>query len=140
LLKKGYIAKQAAEKINISSILKFFNSDLGRLVKDSKNSIMREWPFTYAAPAAELYPDLKNCAEEKVIIQGIVDMLVKTPDKIVIIDFKTDRITPAQVKQRAERYLPQLKWYCKAADEIFESRNTAGYLYFLSAGKIVEVC
>ena len=92
LFKKGYITKQAAGKIDISSILKFFDSDLGKLLRDSKNTVMREWPFTYALPAVDLYPDLKNCRDEKIIIQGIIDMVVKTPGGIVIIDFKTDRI------------------------------------------------
>lgn len=140
LLEKGYIAKQAAEKINISSILKFFNSDLGRLVSDGKNTVLKEWPFTYAVSAADLYPDLKNCTEEKIIIQGIVDMLVKTPDGLIVIDFKTDHIDSSKLQQRSEHYAPQLKWYCKAAGEILDVKNVAGWLYFLSAGEAISIC
>jgi ATP-dependent helicase/nuclease subunit A len=140
LLKKGYITKQAAEKINILSILKFFNSDLGRLIKDSKNTVMREWPFTYAALAADLYPELKNCTEEKIIIQGIVDMLVKTPNGLIVIDFKTDHIDSSQLKQRSEHYAPQLKWYCKTAGDILSVKVIGGYLYFLSAAEAVKIC
>ncbi|MDD5010675.1 MAG: PD-(D/E)XK nuclease family protein, partial [Phycisphaerae bacterium] len=140
LLKRGYITKHAAEKIDVLSILKFFNSDLGKLVRDGKNTVSREWPFTYAVSVADLYPGLKNCTEEKIIIQGIVDMLIKTPSGLVVIDFKTDRIDTSQIQQRSERYAPQLKWYCKAAGEIVDVKDIAGWLYFLSAAEAVKVC
>ena len=101
--------------------------------------MMREWPFTYAVPAVDLYPDLKNCRDEKIIIQGIVDMVVKTPGGIVIIDFKTDRIDSAGLQQRAEHYLPQLKWYGRAAGEILKAEVVSGYLYFLAVGVPVKI-
>jgi ATP-dependent helicase/nuclease subunit A len=140
LIKRGYITKQVADGINISSVLKFFNSDLGRLIKDSKNTVMREWPFTYAASAADLYPDLKNCTQEKIIIQGIIDMLVKTPDGLIVIDFKTDHIDSSKLRQKSEHYAPQLKWYCKAVGEILDVKNVAGWLCFLSVDETVRIC
>lgn len=139
LLKKGCITNQVAGEIDILSVLKFFDSELGRLVQDDKSTVMREWPFTYTASVADLYPDLKNSEDEKIIIQGIVDMLIKTPTGIVIIDFKTDRISSARVQQRAEHYLPQLKWYCKAAGEILKAEAVSGYLYFLTVGVSVKI-
>ena len=132
------MTRQTADKINISSIMKFFDSDLGKLTLN-KNTVMKEWPFTYAASVADLYPDLKNCKDEKVIIQGIVDMLIKTPDGIVVIDFKTDHISSSQVQQRSDRYSPQLKWYCKAAGEILNAKVVSGYLYFLTPGISVKI-
>jgi ATP-dependent helicase/nuclease subunit A len=139
LVKKGCLTKQTAEKINISSIMKFLNSDLGRLIQNSKNTVMKEWPFTYAAPAADIYPNLKNCGDEKIIVQGIIDMLVKTPDEAVIIDFKTDHISSMQVQQRAELYLPQLRWYCKAAGDILNVKKLSGWLYFLAPAAALRV-
>jgi ATP-dependent helicase/nuclease subunit A len=139
LLEKGCIMEQTAEKIDTASILKFFDSALGRLVQDGKNTVMREWPFTYAVSAVDLYPDLQNCGDEKIIIQGIIDMVVKTPDGIVIIDFKTDHISFAQLQQKSEHYSPQLKWYCRAAGEILKAEVVSGYLYFLAVGVPVKI-
>jgi ATP-dependent helicase/nuclease subunit A len=140
LLKRGCVTKQTAEKIDSASILKFFNSELGRFLQDGRNTVMREWPFTYAASVADLYPDLQDCRDEKIIIQGIVDMLVRTPDGIVIIDFKTDRISSAQIQQKSEHYLPQLRWYCRAAGDILNVKSVAGWLYFLAPAVAVKVC
>ncbi|MFA6426722.1 MAG: 3'-5' exonuclease, partial [Phycisphaerae bacterium] len=139
LLEKGCIDKQTAGKIDKSAIEKFFNSDIGLLLQDKNNIIMREWPFTYAASAADLYPDAGTIGDEKIIVQGIIDMLIKTPNGLIVIDFKTDRINQSQLQQRAERYAPQLKWYCKAAGEILGQKNTTGRLYFLATGLAINI-
>jgi len=134
LLKKGYITKQVAEKIDVSSVLEFFNSDLGGLVQDNKNTVTREWPFTYASAAADLYPDLQNCKDEKIIIQGIIDMLIRMPRGIMVVDFKTGSAS------RSKYYEPQLRWYCRAAGDILGVEVIGGYLYFLSVAQAVKVC
>jgi ATP-dependent helicase/nuclease subunit A len=139
LLEKGYITEQVAAKIDIQAVLRFFNGDLGLLIKDSRNTVEREWPFTYAAKISDLYPDISDCGGEKIIVQGIADMLIRTPDGIIIIDFKTDRISDGQIEQRSARYTPQLKWYCRAAKEILNAKSASGYLYFISAGRGVKV-
>ena len=54
-------------------------------------------------------------------------------------DFKTDHISSGQVQQRAALYLPQLKWYCKAAGEILDVKNVSGWLYFLAPAAAVQV-
>jgi ATP-dependent helicase/nuclease subunit A len=139
LVKKRCLTKPTTEKINISSIMKFLNSDLGRLIQNSNNTVMKEWPFTYATPVSDIYPNLKNCGDEKIIVQGIIDMLIKTPDAAIIIDFKTDHISSGQMQQRAELYLPQIKWYCKAAGDILNVKNVSGWLYFLAPAAAVRV-
>jgi len=133
------ISRQTADMIDIASIQKFFESDLGKILLDKKNTVMREWPFTYAAPVADLHPGLKNCTQEKIIIQGIIDVLVQTPTGGIIIDFKTDKIDSADVRQRAEDYAPQLKWYCRAAGEILDLKDISGWLYFLNAESACRV-
>ncbi|MFA5291692.1 MAG: helicase-exonuclease AddAB subunit AddA [Phycisphaerae bacterium] len=139
LVGKGCMTKQAAEKINVLSILKFFDSAPGKLVLNDENTVMREWPFTYASSAADLYPDMKNGKDEKIIVQGIIDMLIKMPNGAVVIDFKTDHISSAGVQQRAGNYAPQLKWYCKAVSDILKAENVSGYLYFLTVGMPIKI-
>lgn len=139
LVSNGSITKHIAGKINIRSIISFFNGNLGNILLDKDNTVMREWPFTYAASVSELYPDLKNCIDENIIVQGIIDMLIKTPDGAVIIDFKTDRIKSADVQHRTDNYAEQLRWYCRAAGEILNLKNVSGWLYFLAADMPVKI-
>jgi len=140
LVSEKYITKEIAGRINARAILDFFTGDLGKLIRSDKNKVMREWPFTYAACVSDIYPEMKNCQDEKIIVQGIIDMLIQTPDGAAIIDFKTDRVRPEEVSQRAEKYVSQINWYCKAAAGILGIEKVQGHLYFLTAGTSIKVC
>ena len=124
-----------AEHIDTESILAFFHSEPGKLVFDAENTVLREWPFTFALPASE-FPDSSDerraKGDDTIIIQGIIDMLVRTPQGLIIIDFKTDRVTAAQVTERAELYRQQLDYYSRAASAILKSESIAKWLYFLN--------
>ncbi|MHC4575666.1 MAG: hypothetical protein ACYS76_16360, partial [Planctomycetota bacterium] len=54
LVADGAIAQAVAGQVGAESIMKFFESDLGRIVMDGKNAVWREWPFTFGVPASEL--------------------------------------------------------------------------------------
>jgi len=129
------ITASIADNIDVKSIAAFFKSDPGSLVLDAENSVYREWPFTFALPASE-FPESSHerraASDEVIIVQGIIDMLVRTPKGLVVIDFKTDRITAAQVAERAELYRRQLELYSRAASAILESECIAKWLYFLT--------
>ncbi|MHC4532742.1 MAG: helicase-exonuclease AddAB subunit AddA [Planctomycetota bacterium] len=135
LIAENCFTASVAEHIDTESILAFFQSEPGRLVFDAENTVLREWPFTFALPASE-FPDTSNerrtTSDEIIVVQGIIDMLVQTPQGLVIIDFKTDRFTPAQVTQRAELYRQQLEYYSRAASAILKSESTTKWLYFLT--------
>ena len=66
-------------------------------------------------------------------------MLVRTSEGLMIIDFKTDRVTAGQVKERAEFYRRQLELYGRAASAILESESVTKWLYFLTPQVSIEV-
>jgi ATP-dependent helicase/nuclease subunit A len=135
LVADGAIAPSVAEHIDTASILRFFKSEQGGLALDASNTVWREWPFTFALPASEL----ADTSGETVVVQGIIDMLVRTAEGLVVIDFKTDRITAEQVKERAEFYRRQLELYIRAACAILKAKPAGSWLYFLTCGICVEV-
>ena len=45
---------------------------------------------------------IRQAAGEELLLQGVVDCAFETPDGLVVVDFKTDRVTPQQQSQRAE--------------------------------------
>jgi ATP-dependent helicase/nuclease subunit A len=135
LLAGGAVAPAVAERIDTASILRFFKSEQGGLALDASNTVWREWPFTFALPASEL----ADTSDETVIVQGIIDILVRTAGGLVVIDFKTDRITAEQVAERAEFYRRQLELYSRAACAILKAKPAGSWLYFLTCGVCVEV-
>ncbi|MHC4120051.1 MAG: 3'-5' exonuclease [Planctomycetota bacterium] len=128
LLADEAMAPAVAEHIDTKSILAFFMSDLGGLALNESNTVWREWPFTFAQPASKSV----ETSGETVIVQGIIDMLVCTPDGLVIIDFKTDHVTTEGVTERAELYRRQLELYGEAACAILGVNSVKRWLYFLT--------
>ena len=149
LLADNAITASVISHIDKEAILKFFHSDLGQMVFDTENTILREWPFTFALPTCE-YTDSsyerRATGDEVIIVQGIIDMLIQTPKGLVIIDFKTDKITTDQVTERAELYRRQLQLYSRAASAILgrrqaslKSESIAKWLYFLRPACAIKI-
>ena len=120
-----------AKQIKIDSIQKFYQTDLGSLALTPKNKVLREWPFTYAL-------NIEN-TDQSIIVQGIVDMIIETPQGLIVIDFKTDRITPDQIKERAKLYTPQLTLYAHAASDILKKPVISANLYFLTPARQAKI-
>ena len=66
-------------------------------------------------------------------------MLIQTPEELLVIDFKTDQIAPAQLPERADLYRPQLMLYARAAAAILSAKSTAKWLYFLTSQCAIKV-
>ena len=175
LLDGSAIIAAIAEQIDTESILTFFDSDLGKMSLDSRNTVLRDWPFTFALPACEfqLTSDKRRATsderratsdeprnegrwtkddgrqtthdarrtthDETIVVQGIIDMLIKAPQGLVVIDFKTDNISASEVPRRAELYRPQLTLYARAASAILKSESIAKWLYFLKPGCGIKI-
>jgi len=169
LLADSAIAAEVAERIDVDSILTFFDSDLGKMSLDSRNTVLRDWPFTFALPASEFPSSIheprttshgsrvtsderRMTSIETIVVQGIIDMLIQTPQGLVVIDFKTDDISAGEAPRRAELYRPQLTLYARAASAILkselvrqahhpeQSRGTiAKWLYFLTPGCAINI-
>jgi ATP-dependent helicase/nuclease subunit A len=142
-LADGAITEAVAEHINTDSIITFFGSELGRVALDVKNTVYREWPFTFALPASFVARTTSHGArgtgDETIVVQGIIDMLIQTPQGLVVIDFKTDDVTAKETSERAELYREQLALYGRAAETILKVKTSGKWLYFLKPGCEVEV-
>jgi len=134
LVSAGVVTGAVADLINPDSIHAFFDSEPGRLVLNRDNTIFREWPFTFALPISEFDcsgDERRGTRDEFIVIQGIIDMLVHTADGLVVVDFKTDHVSPSQTADRARLYDRQLELYGRAASAILKSPVLAKWLYFV---------
>ncbi|MCL5281522.1 MAG: UvrD-helicase domain-containing protein [Planctomycetes bacterium] len=151
LVKEGAIPGSIAESIDTEAILAFFESKLGSLVCDKRNTVWQEWPFTFGLPASEPVRSapvrvsdetphgVATNEKETVVVQGLIDLLVRTPEGLLVIDFKTDRVSGDEVRRRAEVYRGQLELYARAAAAICREKVLAQWLYFLAPRQAVEV-
>ena len=78
--------------------------------------------------------------EDSILLQGVVDCWFETPEGITVVDFKTDFVqTEEDVAQHAELYRGQLAAYSLALERVLEKAVTRKALYFLQAGKTLEI-
>ncbi|MBN1360654.1 MAG: helicase-exonuclease AddAB subunit AddA [Sedimentisphaerales bacterium] len=132
LLKQGTLTAALAERIDAGAVTAFFEAELGSVVLDKRHTVRREWPFTFGLPTSEAPDGI-------IVVQGIIDMLLQTPEGLLVIDFKTDRVTGADVARRAEAYRGQVELYARAASDILSLPVASRWLYFVTARQVVAI-
>lgn len=112
MIKNEQITQEEYELIPIKSILNFYNSDLGKKLTTS-NRVYKEQSFLMSYEGS--------------ILEGIIDCyFVDTDDKIVLIDYKTDKDIDL-VKHKH-----QLELYKKAIEEMEGKEVKEAYIYWVS--------
>lgn len=138
------LTEEEENHIDIANIVGFFETTIGqRLLK--ADWIKRELPFSFALSSKEIYPNWQG-EDEPVFIQGIIDCLFKDENGLVLLDYKTDRITgrfPKGFEQAKpilyKRYETQIDLYKRAIQSILNDRLEAAYLYFFDGGYLMEI-
>lgn len=116
MLKSEKIKEDETSLVDKRKIARFASSDLGHrmCVAAANGKLYLEEPFVLRIEASRLSKDYPDT--EKVLIQGIIDAFFEENDKIVLMDYKTDRIGSA--KELVERYQVQLDYYKEALTKI----------------------
>lgn len=124
------IPKEHVQLIKADKIARFFASELGqRLI--SAREYYRELPFSRLIDAQRFFH-----VEEKIFIQGIIDLLFKDASgKWILLDYKTDRDAP----DIAERYKIQIELYAAAIEALLKINVAEKYLYLLNGGRLVKI-
>ena len=72
-------------------------------------------------------------------ISGRVDRLVVTPDRVLVIDYKTNRPAPASVEGTDPAYVAQLAIYAAVLGEVFPGRRIEAALVWTDGPKLMPV-
>lgn len=151
LTETGRVPTAAADEQMIADVAAFFSSSLGRLMLQAPGQVRREVPFTMALPVAEgglartllAVPEPAELAQingDQIIVQGTIDCLIRQPTGLILIDYKTDRITGANdLAERIATYRSQLSLYAAAASRAGQLPVLAMYLYFVTMKRAVSL-
>ena len=123
---------------DLEKISKFINSELIKIVSESE-FCQTEIAFTTAKKAKELYDDSES--EFDVILQGVVDLFIKTSDNTaLIVDYKTDHVTSKNGEEvLRDRHKEQLRIYKEAVEEYYKLDNIKTYVYSYVLSKLIEI-
>ena len=135
--KQRFLTAEEAEAVDAEKIRAFFSSDIGQRLRHAEKT-WREFRFSLLTDVRELLPS--ETADEKVLLQGVVDCCFLENDALVVVDYKTDRVqTEKEIRERAEHYRIQLETYAGALERIFEIPVKEKILYFLRPGVSVTI-
>lgn len=157
LLERDLLTREQADIIQPEEVGLFFNTDVGVRLQAAE-WISREMPFSYGLTAEEAHrglfsgqpglieenPDLFEISllrGETVLIQGVVDCLFRQEGKLVLVDYKTDRVLEHKggINALTEQYIFQLDLYAKALKDILHEEISEKWLYFFDGGHAVRL-
>lgn len=146
MIDAGVVSDEDAKQIDLDSVAWFFATDLGRRMRRPGARVKREWPFVLSAPPWWYDPRLAPAGggstvphEDCMLVRGIMDCCFDAGEGWEIIDYKTDAVSGAVLRERAEQYRGQLAIYAEALAATFPDSISRRWLVFLSAREIVHV-
>lgn len=123
--------------IRAEELLAVLNSPLGERMKICAftNRLKKEQPFVLGVDAKEIYPQEQS--GEILLVQGIIDVWFEEEDGIVVLDYKTDRVSGQE--ELAERYHAQLDYYARALEQITQKTVKEKIIYSFALGKEIRL-
>jgi len=132
-----FLTEEEADSINRVALKTFFESGIFSRIKNSK-TVKREMRFLTELPAKRIAPQLSDrYDEEKIIVQGAVDVCFVEEDGVVVLDFKTDRVNEPEAL--IEAYGEQLSIYALACEKIFGLPVKEKIIYSFSLSKEIII-
>ena len=139
MLDDGILSPADAAAISEREMAVFLSSNLGeRMLRAArKGSLRREQPFVLDVPADEI--DSSWPADEKILVQGIIDAYFEEEGSFVLVDYKTDRVHIGDGRDLVEKYRTQLLFYRRALEQITGTPVRETWLYSFALGKMIRV-
>lgn len=129
---EDFIKTKNYENAEILSTEKIFESIV--LIKSlPQGKIIKEQKFVMSVPHNEV---VENGSSEKILIQGIIDLLI-LGDKNILIDYKFTNLTDES--KIIEKYKLQLKLYKKSAEYALNMKIDEVYLLLIKSSKLIKL-
>lgn len=134
---KGHFTDEEADVLKREDMISFLKSDTGRRMRKAflNGTLKREQPFVLGMDASEIREEWPK--GETVYVQGIIDACFREGKGIVLLDYKTDRVSDAATL--VSRYRIQLDLYARALERISGISVTQKLIWSFALHKEIEV-
>lgn len=136
LIEQGFILKEQAKGINQKAAANFFNSDIVKRMNESE-AVYREKKFTFEESVSVRGEEFAEFKDEKIMVQGIADCVFVEDGKLVIIDYKTDRVQDEA--ELVRKYKAQVDTYAAALSVCMAMPVKQSLLYSFYLNKEIAV-
>lgn len=125
---KVYEQNTNFDDVDYAKVEKAYNV-LSKLIKNSIKHY-KEADFEMYLPYSEL---VDSCIDDKVIVQGVVDLIIERENDIDIVDYKFSNL---KIESLKEKYAEQLELYKKAVENAFKKPVKNTYIYSVNTGEL----
>ena len=132
LVAQGHIEESDKSLINVDNLVKVMNSTAIREAANGKEK--REVKFTMYVPANEVKDGVTS--KDKVLVQGVIDLLFESNGETTLIDYKLTRKTGEVLKNT---YKKQLYLYKKAFESAFKKKIDNMGILSLITGEFTKI-
>lgn len=130
LEQRGILTAEERKRIMPEKIWHMIDSKLGRRMAEAQRRgvLYRERQFVIGIPMSQVYGEGEE--QDLELVQGVIDAYFEEDGELVLMDYKTDRVTPGDDGQELIRkYHAQLEYYCRTLEQLTGKRVKERYLY-----------
>ena len=132
----GLLTPEQSEMVDVAAISAFFTTDIGKKLTEP-GEILREFKFSLLDAGCHYFDDAEDT--DQILLQGVVDCAIIEDDGIIVVDFKTDRVTADTLGVLQDRYAQQLRTYGVALSKIFEKPIKEMLIYAFSVNAFLKI-
>ena len=137
MVMKKQLTAEEADNVDSSKLHRFYSSQLGKRMLSS-GKVFREQPFIIRKSINDII-DFNEKTDEFVLVQGIIDCYFFEGDEIVLVDYKTDRVTGGDFDSLKNYYNPQITEYRNALEILTGKTVKESYLYLINHSKEIRM-
>lgn len=135
-LESGHrIDREVRRTVSPRDVYQFAVSSIGKRMAKAQAAGMlyREQPFVMGISADRLREEYAG--DESVLVQGIIDAFFYEDGRIILVDYKTDRVRHRNGSDLVEKYRVQLDYYTEALERMTGRKVSERYIYSVDMQK-----
>lgn len=142
LAQSGHLSNEERGLIKDSKIKALFDSDLGKrmIAANTQGELFKEKTFVCSLPTKNIFPEIeyyKDKDNDTTLIQGIIDAYFIEDGKIVLLDYKTDKVE--NIEELREKYKKQLDLYKDALLRATNMEISEVLIYSFEKDTVLEI-
>lgn len=132
-----FISSEDDKLVSKRKLLKFFDTELARRMSAAakKGNLYLEQPFVLSVDADKVRDNLPK--DEKILVQGVIDVYFEEDGELVLMDYKTDRVDSGD--ELIRRYKTQLDYYAQALSRLEKKPVKEIFIYSFALDEVILV-
>jgi ATP-dependent helicase/nuclease subunit A len=139
MISRRLLTGDEVSAVQTDSIVWLMGSPVGELLQKYSGKVIRELPIYFSCEPEVDSDGREGQAGDRVMLRGRLDAAIETEGGLILLDYKTDRVTAENIPKRAAGYERQIGMYCDALKRIGGKNVVAAYLVFLTPRVLQKV-